>query len=136
MTTERNPFTAVLTKHLNVTSGTSMITRAPYPNGQYYKIRKIECATLDTSVSGGVLWKFWDQDLSSTTAATVGSASSALIYVTPGAFASGSSFGVASGFGGITVNKTSDQLPQMPFYAGITVHTTLSSNINLELEIA
>lgn len=128
----KEPLTYVITKQKNVTSGTTMITRAPWPNGRYYRIRKIECTTLEPSVSG-VLWKFWDQDLSSSTTAGVGSAANALIYVTPTTQTSG--VAAISGFGGNSVNKPFDAAIRQAFYAGITVQTINSSNVSLELEV-
>lgn len=130
---EQAPLTSVITKFKTVTSGTTMVTRAPYPNGQYYRVRKIECSTMGPGASG-IVWRFWDQDLSSTTAGTVGSGGSALIHVTqPTNAVSGVAW--ASGFGGVTITRGMDNTPRVPFYAGITCHTILDSHITLELEV-
>ena len=130
----REPLTSVITRVKNVTSGTTMITRAPWPNGQYYRLRKLECSTADGGVASGVAWKFWDQDLSSTTTAGVGSANSALILIHPSVNVSGGAF-LLSGFGVVTVSKPMDTQPRLPFYAGITVATTCASTVTLELEV-
>lgn len=140
---EQAPLSSVITKFALVTSGTSMITRAPYPNGQYYRVRKIECSTLDDGVSG-ITWKFWDQDLSSTTAGTVGSAVHALILISPrqkdqSITASGIAWGgygfAASGITSQTIIRDYHQTARRPFYAGVTVATNTESHITLELEI-
>jgi hypothetical protein len=133
----KEPFTSVITKVKNVTSGTTMITRAPWPNGQYYRIRKMECASMDPVTTSGLLWKFWDQDLSSTTTAAVGSANNALILVGPqlGIAVSGGVALTVSGQSVTTVSKFMDQQPRIPFYAGVTVLTNQNSSITLELEV-
>lgn len=133
---ESTPLTAVIAKHKTVTSGTSMITRAPYVNGQYYRIRKIECSTMDPPTLSGVLWKFWDQDLSSTTAVGTGSAASALLLVGPSIVnVSGAVSVTVSGQSVLTINRPFDATIRTPFYAGVTVATNQNSTINLELEI-
>ena len=126
---ETTPLASVITKFKKVTSGTSMITRAPYTNGQYYRLRKIECATTDSGGLSGIAWKFWDQDLSSTTAGTVGSAAHALIFI--GGPISGNP--LFSGLVPTSVNRT--DTARIPFFAGVTMHTTVESFVTLELEV-
>lgn len=128
---EQAPFTSVITKSKIVAiSGTTMITRAPWPNGQYYRLRKIDIAST-TALSGiGGIFNFWDQDLSSTTTASQGSASSALLIV-----GAGGGGVVASGFSTLSINKPMDACPRVPFYAGITVAGTAGATITLELEV-
>lgn len=129
----KEPFTYVITKNANVTSGTSMITRAPWPNGRYYRVRKIDITSSDgVGTISGFAWRFWDQDLSSSTTAAVGSASSALVYV-GATVTSGAIF--FSGVTPVSANKPFDQQPRVPFYAGITMATNLASSVSLELEV-
>ena len=135
---DKEPLSSVITKSRTTVSGTNMITRAPYPNGQFYRLRKIDITTQSDLTSGGAIWKFWDQDLSSTTAGTVGSAASALFMVSPPIAASGSHISplYASGFGvTAAINKDRSQTPRIPFYAGITVQTNVVSIVTLELEV-
>ena len=132
---EQAPLSSVITKHLNVTSGTSMITRAPWPNGQYYRLRKINIAHNDGSfLLSGVTWKFWDQDLSSSTTAAVGSGASPLLLVGQPLQISGIGL-TTSGFVAFNVDRDFQTQARMPFYAGVTVLTNTASTINLELEI-
>jgi hypothetical protein len=131
MSLVKSPMSSILTKSKIVLSGiTTMITRAPYTNGQYYRVRKIDVTATDGAAVSGQIVKFWDQDLSSTTAGTVGSASSALIIV-GGTVATGA----LSGFSVTTINKPMDACPRIPFYAGITTLAQGGTTINLELEV-
>lgn len=127
---EQAPLTAVITKSKNVTSGTTMITRAPYVNGQYYRLRKVDFVTTDGVAASGQILRLWDQDLSSTTAGTVGSAASALLIL-----GGGSISGAVSGFTATIISKPMDACPRIPFYAGITIAGTAGASINLELEV-
>lgn len=128
----KEPFTSVITKSRNVVSGiTTMITRAPWPNGQYYRLRKLDVTTMDgAAVSGVGPFRFWDQDLSSTTTASVGSANSALLIV-------GGTLGASavSGFTSFNVNKPMDALPRVPFYAGVTMVAPMGASVTVELEV-
>lgn len=133
---EQTPFSVIVAKHKTVTSGTSMITRAPYVNGQYYRIRKIECNTMDPPTTSGALWKFWDQDLSSTTAIGTGSAASALLLVGPSIVANSGAVSVTvSGQSVLTVSRDFYTTIRTPFYTGVTVATNQNSTINVELEV-
>lgn len=127
----KEPFTSVITKSKIVVSGiTTMITRAPWPNQQYYRLRKVDVATTDGAAISGQLIKFWDQDLSSTTTASVGSANSALFIV-----GGGVATGAVSGFTVTMLNKPMDACPRVPFYAGITTVAPAGATITLELEV-
>ena len=122
---------SILTKSKIVLSGiTTMITRAPYTNGQYYRVRKIDVTTVDGAAISGQLIKFWDQDLSSTTTVSVGSASSALLII-----GGGVATGAVSGFTATTLSRPMDTLPRIPFYTGITTVAPAGATINLELEV-
>lgn len=128
---EQSPLSSVVTKSKITLSGvTTMITRAPYPNGQYYRLRKIDISTLEGGAVSGTIYRFWDQDLSSTTAASVGSAAAALIIV--GGMVS---TGAVSGFTTTVFNKPFDACPRIPFYAGVTMSGPQGATINVELEI-
>ena len=109
---------------------TTMITRAPWPNGQYYRVRKIDATVNEGAAISGQLIKFWDQDLSSTTTASQGSATSALLII-----GGGVATGAVSGFTVTTINKPMDACPRIPFYAGITTLAPAGATITLELEI-
>lgn len=127
----KEPLSAVITKSKIVLSGiTTMITRAPYTNGQYYRLRKIDVATTDGAAISGQLIKFWDQDLSSTTTVSVGSATSALVII-----GGGVATGAVSGFTVTLLNKPLDACPRIPFYTGITTVAPAGATINLELEV-
>lgn len=128
---EQAPFTSVITKSKIVAiSGTTMITRAPWPNGQYYRLRKVDIAS-STMLSGiGGTFNFWDQDLSSTTTASQGSGSAPLLIL--GTNATGVSL---SGFNTTVVSKPMDACPRIPFYAGITMNGTVGATVTLELEV-
>lgn len=126
---EQAPFTSVITKSKIVAiSGTTMITRAPWPNGQYYRLRKVDIASTTVATSGAI-FNFWDQDLSSTTTAAQGSGSSPLLIVGT------TNIGSLSGFSTTVINKPMDACPRVPFYAGITVAGTAGASITLELEV-
>jgi len=131
---ESAPLTSIITKFKATVSGTNMLTRAPWPNGQYYRLRKYNITTQSDLTSGGAIWKFWDQDLSSTTTAGIGSAGAALLMVSPAPTVSGIS-AQASGFNVVSVTNGFNETPRVPFYAGVTVQTNVVSNITLELEI-
>ena len=126
----KEPLTYVITKSKNVVSGTTMITRAPWPNGRYYRLRKIDITSSDGALVSGSLFRFWDQDLSSTTTAGQGSATSALVVV-GGTITSGA----VSGFTTAVFSKPMDACPRTPFYAGITAASTATATVNLELEV-
>ena len=127
----KEPLTSVITKSKIVASGiTTMITRAPWPNGQYYRLRKVDIATVEGGAISGQIFRFWDQDLSSTTTAAVGSANSALLLV-GGNIATGA----VSGFTTVMINKPLDACPRIPFYAGITMLSPGGATVNLELEV-
>ena len=107
-----------------------MITRAPWPNGRYYRLRKIDITSTDGALVSGSLFKFWDQDLSSTTTAGVGSATSALVIIGGTITA-----GAVSGFTTAVLSKPMDACPRIPFYAGITTASTAAGTVTLELEV-
>lgn len=125
----KEPLTSVITKSKNVVSGTTMITRAPWPNGQYYRLRKIDITTTDGATISGGLYKFWDQDLSSTTTASQGSANSALVILGGAVSAS-----AISGFTTVNLSRPMDACPRVPFYAGI-VYAGIGATVTLELEV-
>ena len=131
---EKEPLTSVVTKFVTTTSGTNMVTRAPWPNGQYYRLRKIDISTQSDITSGGAIWKFWDQDTSSTTTASRGSGASPLLILSPGGVLT-SGVLAATGFSSTNINRGFNETPRIPFFAGITVQTNVVSVVNLELEI-
>lgn len=131
---EKEPLTSVVTKLVTTTSGINMITRAPWPNGQYYRLRKVNIDTQADITSGGAVWKFWDQDLSSTTTAGRGSGTAPLFILSPGGVLT-SGVMAASGFSCTTINRGFNETIRIPFFAGVTVQTNVTSIVNLELEI-
>jgi hypothetical protein len=128
---DRIPFSYRVVKTKKITSAgvDTLLTRAPWqaPINKYYRIIKVVITNYNGSA--GTL-SLWDQDLSSTTPATRGSAGAALVNLScPGPAASGA--GISN-----TVTFGSDALPNERFEAGITAQMSNSLNTFVMLELS
>lgn len=125
---DRSPFSYIVTKNKIITSAASdfMITRAPWPSpvNKLYRLRKAVVST--SGAVGGATVILWDQDLSSATPATRGSAGAALVTISTAANLSGTS----------STTYDENSLPREFFQAGITARTTsINTAVSLELEV-
>ena len=120
------PFAYRETYTLRVTSANSsfQLARAPWadPVNRYFELAKVYVSNLDGAACAVHMW---DQDLSSTTPATTGSAGTALVVLEGGASA-------ASGTAALT-SKYEDP-PAQKFFAGIAVQAT-RINVSLTVEV-
>lgn len=112
------PFTWEDTASVRVTSANStfQLARMPWadPVNKYGRLKKVTITNLD---GAGATVHMWDQDQSSSTPTTRGSAGTALVVLGVGAAA-------ASGLGATTAVFGEKDLPAEPFLGGISVQAT------------
>jgi hypothetical protein len=123
------PFTWRDSYNVRVTSAnaTFQLARMPWadPINKYGRLKKVVLTNLD---GAGATVHMWDQDQSSSTPATRGSAGTALVVLGVGA-------GAASGVGATTAVFGEKDLPAEPFQGGISLQATrINVHVSAEIE--
>ena len=128
---DRRPFSMPYVGHASSVSGTTMVSRAPWPApvGKYFVLRKLVVSYNASTLVSGAAIGVWDQDLSNTTPIGRGSGGGPLITVPL----------VPSWVSGTTMASMTvldiDACPQESFYAGLTVGTVATnSGISISFE--
>lgn len=119
------------TFHVTSAATNTLIWRVPWGNpvNKVFEPTKIIFTT--ASQSGGAL-TMWDQDLSSATPTSNGSAGGALLTV------AAQPYGLAAASGGSTnvlAILGKNELPQITFLAGITVNAPIGTDIAMEGQV-
>lgn len=114
------------TYHITSAATNTLIWRVPWGNPVNKVFEPTKIIFTNVTLSGGAL-TIWDQDLSSATPSSNGSAGAALITVPTGANVSGATNSIT------ILDKT--QLPQITFLAGLTVNSPIATDVAIEGQV-
>ena len=116
------------TYHIVSAATNTLIWRVPWGNpvNKVFEPTKIIFTT--NTLSGGAL-TMWDQDLSSATPTSNGSAGGALITVSAQPYVPATTSGASTN---VLAILSKDQLPQITFLAGLTVNGPIATDVAIE----